>query len=133
MQNLTPETGTRTRPKNRHGCLTVWLVLIIIFNIITIIIAVPKGSPVAPDILLGWQTLIVIIFNLFNIVCAIALFMWKKWGFWGFCASSVITFIVNIALGELIIVSLIGMTIELFILYLVLNIGKDNKGWPQLD
>jgi hypothetical protein len=127
------QDSTRIKQKTRHGCLTAWLVLIIIFNIVVIIIAVPKGSPSAPDIFPWWQALIIIAFNLFNIVCAFALFMWKKWGFWGFCAGSVAAFIANIVLGELVILALVGMVAEIFILYLVLNIGQDNKGWPQLE
>lgn len=127
------QNSSKIREKKRHGCLTAWLVVIIVFSFIAIIIAVPKGSPVVPDVLPGWQIAVVIVLSLFSAVCAIALFRWKKWGFWGFCASAVVTFVVNIAIGELVIVSLVGMAIELFILYLVLNIGTDNKGWPQLE
>jgi hypothetical protein len=126
------QNSTNVKEKTRHGLLTTWLVLIIIFNIIAIIIAMPKGSPSVQD-LPWWQALITIVFNLFNIVCAIALFMWKKWGFWGFCAGSVAAFIANIIMGELVILALVGMVIELTVLYLVLNIGGDNKGWPQLE
>jgi hypothetical protein len=126
------QNSTQAKQKKRHGLLTVWLFLIIVFNIIGIMIAVPKGSPSVTD-LPWWQAVISIVFSLFNIVCAVALFNWKKWGFWGFCASSVATFVINIVFGELVILSLLGMVIELFILYLVLNIGSDNKGWPQLE
>jgi hypothetical protein len=126
------QNSTNVKEKTRHGLLTTWLVLIIIFNIIAIIIAMPKGSPSVQD-LPWWQALITIVFNLFNIVCAIALFFWKKWGFWGFCAGSVAAFIANIIMGELVILALVDMVIGLAVLYLVLNIGKDNKGWPQLE
>jgi predicted membrane metal-binding protein len=80
----------------------------------------------------GWAFPVLIVMSLFNLVCAIALFQWKKWGFWGFCASSVIALAVNLSVGIGIGQSLAGL-VGLLILYGVLQIGKENKGWPQLE
>ena len=73
-----------------------------------------------------------IVFSLFNLVCAIALFRWKKWGFRGLCVSTVITLIVNLASGLGIAASLSGI-VGVALVYAILKVGKENKGWPQLE
>jgi hypothetical protein len=90
--------------------------------------AIRRTIPDAP----GWAFPVLIVFLVFNLVCAIALFQWKKWGFWGFCVSSVVALIVNLVIG-LGIGSALGGIIGLALTYGVLQIGKENKGWPQLD
>ena len=68
----------------------------------------------------------------FNLVCAIALFQWKKWGFWGACGSSIVAIVVNLSIGlnpAAVVLGLLGV----LLLYGVLHIGKENKGWPQLE
>ena len=119
--------------KNRHGCLTAWLVLMIIANSATALRyllgsrAIRQAIPNMP----GWAFPVLIVMSLFNLVCAIALFQWKKWGFWGFCASSIVALVVNLSvgLGTGAFVGLLGI----LLLYGALHIGKENKGWPQLD
>jgi hypothetical protein len=70
--------------------------------------------------------------DVFIIICAVGLFMWKKWGFWGFCAAAVIGIIINISSGGP-IYAIISPIISVLVLFGVLNIGKENKGWPQLE
>jgi len=127
------QDSSYVKQKKRHGCLTTWLVLIIVFNVIAIIIAVPKGSPSAEDILPWPQYLISILFSLINIGFAIGLFRWKRWAFWGFCTSSAAAAIVNMIFGELVIFALAGFFIELAVLLFVLTVGGENKAWNQLE
>jgi hypothetical protein len=75
---------------------------------------------------------VLIILSLFNLVCAIQLLRWKKWGFWGYCVSTVVAVAISLSLG-LGISSLIGGILGIAILFGVLHIGRENKGWPQLD
>jgi hypothetical protein len=120
--------------KHRHWGLTTWLVLLIILNSGNALISLldPGASrefyPGAPAGASG----ILIILSLFNAVCALALFRWKKWGFWGFCVSAVVTFMVNLSIG-LGITSLLRGVAGVAFLYGVLQLGNENKGWPQLD
>ena len=121
--------------KQRHGCLTAYLVLAIIANSVTALLyllgsqAVKRGSPQPiPD----WAFPALIGVCLFNLVCAIALFRWKKWGFWGLVASAAVALGVNIAIG-LGPLAAIGGIIAVLLLYGVLQIGKENKGWSQLE
>ena len=148
--------------KIRHGCLTAWLVLIIIVNsvgalgylmyllgrdiIYQMLQSQMYQSQMSQSQLLQIQTLlnipvwvflVSIVFSIFNLVCAIALFLWKKWGFWGFCASSVVALVLNLSvsssgIGQVISSTLISLVLVL-VLFGVLHIGsKENKGWTQL-
>ena len=120
--------------KQRHGCLTAWLVLIIIANSATSLIyllrgqAIKQALPQAP----GWTFPVLAVFSVFNLVCAIALFKWKKWGFWGFLVSGMVAFIINLTIGLGIGQSLFGL-LGIVLLYAVLHIGKEKKGWSQLE
>ena len=130
--------------KIRHGCLTAWLVLKIIGNLVTVYMylcliyarvfihvfgpgAMPEMSPMPT-----WAFPVLIVVSLFNLVCTIALFRWKKWGFWGICATSVVALVVNLSVGLGTGKPFIGL-LGVLLLYGVLHIGKENKGWPQLD
>jgi hypothetical protein len=119
--------------KNRHGCLTAMLVFMIIVNsAITLFYlfgseAMKQALPNAPN----WAFPVLTIVGVFNLVCAIALFRWQKWGFWGFCISSLIALFTNLSLG--LGANSISGLIGVAILYGVLQIGKENKGWPQLE
>ena len=79
-----------------------------------------------------WAFPVLIVGGFFNLVCAIALFRWKKWGFWGFVVSAVVVFGVNLSIGVGPGSALAGL-IGVAILYGVLQIGKDNQGWSQMD
>jgi hypothetical protein len=80
----------------------------------------------------SWALVVMGVFSVFNLVCAVALFKWKKWGFWGFIASSIVALFVNLSIGMGIGQSLLGL-VGIALLYGVLHIGKENKGWPQLE
>ena len=120
--------------RNRHGCLTAWLVLMIVANSATALMYLLGSEAIRPTLpdAAGWEFPVLILISLFNLVCAIALFQWKRWGFWGFCASSVVALAVNLAVG-LGIGPALGGLVGVLLLYGVLHIGKENKGWPQLE
>ena len=119
--------------KQRHGCLTAWLVLMIMGNSAAALIyllarqTIKQAFPASP----GWLFPVLAVFSIFNLVCAIALFKWKSWGFWGFLLSSIVAFIVNLSTGLGIGQSLLGL-LGIVLLYAVLHIGKEEKGWSQL-
>jgi hypothetical protein len=67
-----------------------------------------------------------------NVAFAIALFNWKKWGFFGFLVTSVAAFAQNIYLGigiPNVVLGLMGIAI----FYGVLQIGGQKSGWSQLE
>ena len=129
--------------KQRHGCLTAWLVLMIIasvgfaiLNVGTFVILDAVGSaqqdlsafPDVPD----WVFPVLAVLATLVVVCAIALFRWKKWGFYGFVAVSVMATVLNVTTGEE-IAPRVSWLVGIVILFGVLQIGEEDKGWPQLQ
>jgi hypothetical protein len=119
--------------KQRHGCLWAWLILAIIANgTLAVIYLFARGAISDYMDVDTWAFVLLGILGVLAIVCAIALFRWKKWGFYGFVGISIVTFVVNLALGVRFIQALTGF-ISVFVLYGVLQIGGENKGWDQLE
>ena len=121
-------------PKQRHGCLLAFLILLVVVNS-TIAGVYLLGShiiqqsvPQAPL----WTIITLGLVSVLNVIFAIAIFNWKKWGFWGFIMTSLIALYVNLTIGIGIGNSLVGL-LGVAILYGVLQIGKQNKGWKQLE
>jgi hypothetical protein len=113
--------------KSRHGCLTAWLVLMIVTNSGVALVYLLGSEAIRRTLNVpGWAFPVLIVCCLFNLVCAIALFRWKRWGFWGFCGSSPVALVVNLSVG-------IPIGSVLHGLVGVLQIGKENKGWHQLE
>ena len=90
--------------------------------------AIKEANPGMPD----WALIVLPIFGVLNIACAIGLFKLKKWGFWGFVISATIVFFINFSIGLNILQALLGF-VGIAIIYGVLQIGGENKGWTQLD
>jgi hypothetical protein len=73
------------------------------------------------------------LFGIGNVIFAVLLLKWKRFGFWGFVASSVIVMMINISLGAGISQSLLGM-IGVGVLYAILQIRKnDVSAWDNLE
>ena len=142
--NESSELPPQIEDKKRHGCLSVYLILIILGSSFTtlgnfsglLLNAVPEAVNAVPDVpapvFPSWVYLVLGIFGLINIVSAFAIFKWKKWGFWLFTLTAFLTLCLNFYAGVGIIPSLIGLT-GVVILYGVLHIGGDKNGWTQLD
>jgi hypothetical protein len=121
--------------KQRHGCLTAWLILMIVVNSLAALVyifasgVIKHGLPNAP----AWAFPALAVLGIIaNVVFAIALFQWKKWGFLGFVGTSILAFVINLILGLNIVQVLFGL-LGVLVLYGVLQIGEDKKGWTQLE
>jgi hypothetical protein len=135
MNEPTPYTPDQPpAQKHRHGCLTAYLVFVIIANAgATLFYMIGSGSArsnvaSAPP----WAFPVLIVLGVSNLIFAIALLRWEKWGFWGFVASSVGAFLVNTSIGIGTAAALLGL-LGVAVLYGVLHIGAERKGWSQLD
>jgi len=84
--------------------------------------------PAVPD----WTFPTLAILCIVNIACIIALFRWKKWGFFGLGCTALISLVVNLTIGLNILQALLGL-LGFAILYGVLHVGKKNKAWPRLE
>jgi hypothetical protein len=120
--------------KQRHGCLTAWIIFMIVINSLAALIyllgaeSFTRTYPSAPE----GSFLVFVVLALFNVICASALFNWKKWGFWGFLFSTICAFIANLLIGLGIGRSLIGL-VGIIFLYALLKMGKDKNAWTQLE
>ena len=98
--------------------------LVYLFNSEAISAALPSATPAA--------FLVLALVGISNVVFAIALFRWKKWGFYGFAATALIVLGVNLAIGISVVQALFGFA-GVGILYWTLQMGEDNKAWPHLE
>jgi len=120
--------------KHRHGCLLAFLILMIIVNTLVALMYLLGGGmirqslPNMPD----WALPVLGLLCIVNLACAIALLKWKKWGFYGLVGTSAAAVAINLVIGMGIIQSVLGLA-GIAILYGVLQIGKENKGWTQLE
>jgi len=131
--NMT-ETPETKKQKKRHGCLTAYLVLILLVFVSVIVYYTADANILKTTLRLpGWTIPAELVLSTLEIICVIALLMWKKWGFWGYCGLAAAVLIVNIISGANIYLSVTGLT-GIAITYGMLNIGdKSDKGWPQLE
>lgn len=131
VYNYPPSTPPTTpTSKRRHGCLTAWLLFIIASNLGLTIWSVITISQ-EPELYYAWAMPVIIIFCVWIVTCAVAIFLWKKWGFYGFVLGAIAEMILYIIQGSWLFC--LTPFISVAILYAVLNIGTYNRGWPQLD
>jgi len=122
--------------KQRHGCVTAWLVIMIIFNSIATLIYffesdlilrnLPKYVTYTSLVLLGS-------FGIINVISAILLLKWIKLGFWGFIISGVCVYAINVNNGMGVFQPLSGI-LGVLVLYGILQIKqKETSAWSNLD
>jgi hypothetical protein len=105
---------SQNQPKRHGALLTLWLILLVISNafvaigyiIIAYLLSTQSSAfndPTNPiygfDIPL-WAVILSSILSIVNLGSVIALFKWRKWGFFVFCASTLVAVIESIALGS---------------------------------
>jgi hypothetical protein len=134
MDNSIPPPPLPTeQPPQRHGCFTAWLVLMLIANTATAISTPLMLSTIrqaAPNVSAG-SVAIIVTAAIANIVFAIALFKWRRWGFYGFIVTATVALITNLSIGLGIGQSIFGL-IGIPLLYWVMNMGGANKAWQHL-
>jgi hypothetical protein len=129
-----PQLRSMDVPKQRHFLLSAWLVIMIIANAATAVITplmvgnIQQALPNFP----AWLVWLIALGALLNVAFAIALFNWKKWGFFGFLVIGIITFAQNLYVGIGIPRAVFGL-LGAAILYGVLQIGGQKSGWSQLE
>jgi quinol-cytochrome oxidoreductase complex cytochrome b subunit len=120
--------------KQRHGCVTAWLIVMIVIYTLNmgygLFAGFFKHDPIqmVPQWLLGLLTLICML----NILFAVFIFKWKKWAFWGFLATTFLTMGINYAVYG-VRQALVGL-FSLVILFITLQIKERGKsGWENLE
>jgi hypothetical protein len=130
LDEITPDA------KQRHGCVTAWLIVVIIINAIAGGLAVFASDLIIEG--LGGYVPAYLVYlsgacSIANVIFAILLFQWRKIGFWGFICTSLINFTINLNIGFGIYQSLIGL-VGIAVLYMNLHIKKKNSStWERLE
>ena len=122
-------------PKERHGCVTTYLILMIIANSFAALLYLLASERIAQNLPGDASTITIILLGLIgvaNVIFSVMLLQWKKIGFWGFVVSSILALIINISL-KIGMGSLIGL-LGLIILYAVLQISRNNvSAWDNME
>jgi len=124
----------RTGPKERHGCLTAWLCIIVLLNSLALVglfylqDAVALDQPALPR----WILLVSMLLCSANVACAVALLNWKKWGFLGICITTTVAATLNVVTSPKPL-QIVGGFIGVAVLYGVLQMGGKRSAWSQLE
>ncbi len=134
--NESLEDFQKERPKNRHGCVTVWLLLGIFGSIVLIFFYVVSPQTVHFNQSVPKSELIISgVIVMLGAVLNIMLLQWKKFGFFAQVILSIISFIINLSDGADFFMNLIFSFIGTLFLYWVLQFKSDNglSTWEQLE
>ncbi|MFT4661649.1 MAG: hypothetical protein ACI8XB_001929 [Patiriisocius sp.] len=122
--------------KQRHGCVTACLILMIVANSLAAISYLFAGDLVSQNFPGGISSSLLIllaIMGIGNVIFSVLLYNWKKIGFWGFLLTSLVALVINLSLGLGIAQSIFGLA-GIAILYGVLQIKQENAtAWDNLD
>ncbi len=128
------EENQSYHPKKRHGCVSAWLIFMVVINgIITLSYLAFSGviADTLPNPNSQFIVWIIAGLSLLNVIFAIMLLQWKKLGFYGFVITSLASFIINLSLGVGILQSLLGL-FGIAALYAILQI-KSSEGMTAWD
>jgi hypothetical protein len=114
--------------KYRGGCLTAFLVLMMIANPLVGLMYLVTGDTIertlhAPD----WAIPLLTVLSLVNFACAIGIWKWKKWGVFGAVAMAAIGLVVNFTIGIQPMQAILGLAGPAILIALV------SKLWKQFD
>ena len=122
--------------KQRHGCVTAWLIIMIIANAGTALMYLFASDTIAralPGNVSDSMFYLLAFIGVMNVVFAVMLFQWKRWGFYGFIGTALAGFIINMNLGLPIVQCLLGL-VGIGVLFGILQIRKnDVSAWDQMD
>lgn len=124
------------RNKERHGCLTAWLIYLIISSAIISYVCFFKTIVLFQNLPEEYSenvSLIVGSVGILNIFFCYLLFKWIKLGFWGLIATNFIMIIIQLMNGSDLIRPTLGVSC-IIMLYFILQRKKNNiSGWDNLE
>lgn len=127
---------TSSSGKQRHGCVTAWLILMIVLNSITALVYLVAGESISRNFPQGISNSLLMLLafiGILNTVFAILLFRWKRWAFWGFAFTSLITFTINLSIGIGLGQSILGFA-GVAILFGIMQIERNGvSAWKNLE
>lgn len=125
-----------TLPRKRHGCVTAWLVFMIVVNSLVALMYFFLGDMIRGALPVEISSTMMILLGLIgaaNVVFAVLLLKWKKIAFWGFVGTSLAALAINLTL-ELGIGQSLGGIAGIAILYGILQIKENGvSAWDNME
>ena len=122
--------------KQRHGCVTAWLILMIVVNSITAAAYLFLNNFITEILTVSSSSVIVILLGLIslaNVFFSVLILQWKKTGFWGFCGTSIAALVINLYIGIEVYQSVLGL-LGIAVLYAILQFRKnESSAWDNLE
>lgn len=122
--------------KQRHGCLTAWLIyLMISYSIVSLGLFYKIDSIAQRFQYIKSENLLLIVasIEILNVLFIFMLLKWFKLGFWGLLSTSTLLFIIQVMNTNNILTPIITVTVML-IIYGLLKLKKRNvSGWDNLE
>jgi len=118
----------------RHGCITTFLIFGLIFNSIGFLVYLfIANKPIhLPKISVLTEYCLIII-CMINIFFCVKLLRYKKSGFYGLAATSIVIAVINYSIGISPIVCLLSPISGMLILYWILNVKRNGiPAWRYL-
>jgi len=122
--------------KQRHGCLTAWLVYLMISNsIVSLGLFYNINSIVQRFKYIKSENLLLIVasIQILNVLFLFMLLKWFKLGFWGLLSTSTLLFIIQIMNTKNILTPIITVIVMLITYGLLKLIKRNVSGWDNLD
>lgn len=120
--------GHQYKPhRERGGCLWIMLILATLGGILSLFSGcMPDRESMAfMSAIFGnvpqWYFMLAGFLNFVRLICVVGLWMWQRWGFYGFVVIAVIETVVGAMVGISIIYGIIGSLIHLGIWWLVIS------------
>jgi hypothetical protein len=122
--------------KQRHGCLTAWLIyLMISYSIVSLGLFYKIDTIAQKFQYIKSENLLLIVasIEILNVLFLFMLLKWFKLGFWGLLSTSTLLFIIQIMNSNNILTPIIT-AIVMLIIYGLLKLKKRNvSGWDNLE
>ena len=122
--------------KQRHGCLTAWLIYLMIASAIISYVFFFKNNDEMEKLQQKFSENIIFVIGsigILNILFCYLILKWVKLGFWGLIVTNSIMMIIHIMNGSDLMRPVLGLSC-IIVLYALLQIKKKNvSGWDNLN
>ena len=120
--------------KQRHGCVTFWLWLVLLVNAGSVLMQVVNLFDPSESVYPVWTVVLLVLLASCNVVASLLLMRWRKLGFYLFVASALAELVVGLLLLDLHPVESVTSLASIAIWWAVLQIRYDGRSaWSQME
>ena len=120
--------------KQRHGCVTFWLWLVLLVNLGSVLMQVINLLDPSESVYPVWTVVLLVLLASCNVVASLLLMRWRKLGFYLFVASALAELVVGLLLLDLHPVESVTSLASIAIWWAVLQIRSDGRSaWSQME